>query len=147
MPEKRWRIGASTTTKNARMGRSARTRRLCCSIASAQPARRREKAGKLQPPAIQSWVSQSKTGTDSSYERGQVGEHVTRSRPPALFEGMAILQVVDGPSGKVVPPQKFTRTFALLPRRTRWILRDSGRPAVPCIISNIFGRHMRWRSK
>jgi hypothetical protein len=59
------------------MGRSARTRRLCCSIASAQPARRREKAGKLQPPAIQSWVSEQ-LGTDSPYERGQVGEQVTR---------------------------------------------------------------------
>ena len=40
------------------MGRSAKTRRLCCSITLAQPARRREKAGKLQPPAIQSWVSE-----------------------------------------------------------------------------------------
>src|ERR1700678_2865491 len=65
MPEKRWRIGASTTTKNARMGRSARTRRLCCSITSAQPARRREKAGKLQPPAIHSWVSEHRLGNIS----------------------------------------------------------------------------------
>ncbi len=35
------------------MGRSARRRRLCCSITLAQPARHREEAGKLYPPAIQ----------------------------------------------------------------------------------------------
>ena len=45
-PRKRWRIGASTTTKNARMGRSGKRPRLCCSITLAQPARHREKSRK-----------------------------------------------------------------------------------------------------
>ena len=72
----KWRIGVGTTTKNARMGRSGKSPRLRCSIAMAQPARRREKAGKLQPPAIQRMVS-AQTGTDSPYKRGQVGEQVS----------------------------------------------------------------------
>src|SRR3954447_6633172 len=41
----------------------------------AQPARRRDQAGKLYPPAIQRWVS-LQTGTDSPYKRGHVGEQV-----------------------------------------------------------------------
>src|SRR5579863_814554 len=86
MPEKRWRIGASTTTKNARMGRSARTRRLCCSITLAQPARRREKAGKLQPPAIQSWVSEQKP-ENSSLRRSKVGSQSKLEQTLLMNEG------------------------------------------------------------
>ena len=41
-PGKSWRIGASTTMRNAPMGQSAKRRRLCCSITLAQPARHRE---------------------------------------------------------------------------------------------------------
>jgi hypothetical protein len=40
-----------------RMGRSAKSCRERCSITMAQPARQREKAGKLYPPAIQRLVS------------------------------------------------------------------------------------------
>jgi hypothetical protein len=43
--------------ENAPMGRSATKCRSCCSITMAQPARRRDQAGKLYPPAIQRWVS------------------------------------------------------------------------------------------
>ena len=38
-------------------GGSAKRRRLCCSITLAQPARHREQAGKIYPPAIQSSAS------------------------------------------------------------------------------------------
>jgi transposase InsO family protein len=63
-PAKRWRIGASTTTRNAPMGRSARNRRSCCSITTAQPARRHDEAGKLQPSAIQRSVSEQRSICD-----------------------------------------------------------------------------------
>jgi len=49
------------------MGQSAKGRRLCCSITLAQPARRREKAGKIYPPAIQS---------SASVQRMQVIKHM-----------------------------------------------------------------------
>ncbi len=44
-------------TRSVPTGRSAKRRRLCCSITLAQPARHREQAGKLYPPAIQSSAS------------------------------------------------------------------------------------------
>jgi hypothetical protein len=53
--------------RNARTGRSARRRRLCYSTTLAQPARHREQAGKIYPPAIQS--SASVQSTDDSAHR------------------------------------------------------------------------------
>ena len=57
------------------MGQSARRRRLCCSITLAQPARHRDKAGKLYLPAVQKMVS-DQTRTDSPHKRGHYGEQV-----------------------------------------------------------------------
>jgi hypothetical protein len=45
------------TMRNVRTGRSARRRRLCYSPTLTQPARHREQAGKIYPPAIQSSAS------------------------------------------------------------------------------------------
>ena len=42
------------------------------------PARHRDKAGKLQAPAIQTWVAEHKPA-DSRYERGTQGGQVSKS--------------------------------------------------------------------
>jgi transposase InsO family protein len=55
----------------------------------AQPARHREKAGKLQPPAVQT-LGLTATGTDSPYERGQIGEQVSRHRANRLILTLAV---------------------------------------------------------
>ena len=71
----------------APMGRSAKRRRLCCSITLAQPARHREQAGKIYPPAIQcsaslqaflSFVVQRRTPAWGNRPKG--ADYVAQSR-------------------------------------------------------------------
>ncbi len=66
---------ADTTTRSARTGRPGTRSRCRCSIPMAQPARHREKAGKLYLPAVQRMVSQQ-NGQGSNRRWMKVQWHV-----------------------------------------------------------------------
>lgn len=103
MRRKNWRSRVRTATRNAHTARSAKSRRLCYSIAMAPPARHREQARKILPPAIQRSVSKQ-TGTDTPYMRGQVGSGSRPRRSDCFYETALIgggkefsHQISDGP--------------------------------------------------
>ncbi len=55
MRGKSWWIGVGTTTRTDPAARSDTTFRLPCIIPMASPARHRDRAGKIQLPAVQGW--------------------------------------------------------------------------------------------
>ncbi len=80
MPEKSWRIGVGTTTRTDPTARSATTSRLPCIIPMASPARHRERPGKTQLPAVQSWGALHRP-VDSRHQQGSLGGQVSANAP------------------------------------------------------------------
>lgn len=78
MHTKSWRIGVGTTTKTGPIVRSGTRSRSRCIIPATQPARRHDRAGKLQHPAVQGWGAAHEP-KDSRYERGTTGGQVKTS--------------------------------------------------------------------